>query len=77
MLPLPAFNFLSRPSLAHFLTYEKIFLLHVSLLISYLFISFLAYSFSRFLFRILFSFSTLLYGVPNGHTFLPIYPMRF
>ena len=58
MLPLPDFYFLSHPS-ALFLAHKRIFLLHFSFLISYLFLSFLAYSLSRFLFRALFSFSTL------------------
>ena len=60
MLPLPEFYYLSRLSLALFLAHKKIFLLHFSFHIySYLFLSFLAYSFSYFLFRTLFSFSTL------------------
>ena len=59
MSPLPTFYVHSHSYLSLFLTRKKIFLLLSFSLISYLFLSFLPYSFSRLLFRSFFSFSLL------------------
>ena len=59
MLSLPECYFLSS-FLTLFLANKKIFVLQFSFLISYLFLSFPAYSFFRFVFRTLFYFSTIL-----------------
>ena len=65
MSPLPTFYFHSHSRLSLFLSRKKNFLLLSFSLISYLFLSFLPYSFSRLLFRFFFSFSVLSSKIGN------------